>query len=47
MGLKRKNSVENRLALHDHRNEIICIGYNEMFPAVLSLADATNKNVVA
>ena len=44
--LQRSNSVEIRMAGHDHRNEIICIGYNEMFPAVLALADATNKDVV-
>lgn len=29
-----------------YRNEIICIGYNEMFPAVLALADALGKEVV-
>ena len=28
------------------RDQIICLGYNEMFPAVLSLADATNKEVL-
>ena len=31
---------------HSHRNEIICVGYNEMFPAVLALADALGKEVV-
>lgn len=38
--------VEGRKAAHSHRNEIICIGYNEMFPAVLALADAVHKQVV-
>eukprot|EP00581_Thalassiosira_minuscula_P014508 CAMPEP_0183711958 /NCGR_PEP_ID=MMETSP0737-20130205/7271_1 /TAXON_ID=385413 /ORGANISM="Thalassiosira miniscula, Strain CCMP1093" /LENGTH=1045 /DNA_ID=CAMNT_0025940531 /DNA_START=202 /DNA_END=3342 /DNA_ORIENTATION=+ len=37
---------ESRTASHSHRNEIICIGYNEMFPAVLALADAIGKEVV-
>ena len=37
---------ESRMASNSHRNEIICIGYNEMFPAVLALADAIGKEVV-
>mmetsp|Transcript_36878 Transcript_36878/g.79639 ORF Transcript_36878/g.79639 Transcript_36878/m.79639 type:complete len:1203 (-) Transcript_36878:573-4181(-) len=37
---------ESRIASNSHRNEIICIGYNEMFPAVLALADAIGKEVV-
>eukprot|EP00584_Thalassiosira_punctigera_P009361 CAMPEP_0172539054 /NCGR_PEP_ID=MMETSP1067-20121228/10331_1 /TAXON_ID=265564 ORGANISM="Thalassiosira punctigera, Strain Tpunct2005C2" /NCGR_SAMPLE_ID=MMETSP1067 /ASSEMBLY_ACC=CAM_ASM_000444 /LENGTH=1059 /DNA_ID=CAMNT_0013324677 /DNA_START=41 /DNA_END=3220 /DNA_ORIENTATION=- len=37
---------ESRMASNSHRNEIICIGYNEMFPAVLALADALGKDVV-
>ncbi|KAL9187603.1 hypothetical protein ACHAXT_005981 [Thalassiosira profunda] len=39
-------SSERHVAKHGHRNEIICIGYNEFFPAVLSLADAVDKEVV-
>ena len=31
---------------HRQRDQIVCLGYNEMFPAVLSLADATNKEVL-
>jgi Kef-type K+ transport system membrane component KefB len=42
----RSSSVQDRMVFHDHRDQIICLGYNEMFPAVLSLADATNKEVV-
>jgi len=41
-----KNSAEIRKSAHSHRNEILCIGYNEMFPAVLALADAIHKDVV-
>ena len=37
---------ESRMASSSHRNEIICIGYNEMFPAVLALADALGKELV-
>ena len=44
--LPQIGSVEDRKAAHNHRNRIICIGYNEMFPAVLALADATRKEVV-
>jgi hypothetical protein len=39
-------SNEHRRALHDHRDQIICLGYNEMFPAVLALADGLGKEVV-
>lgn len=39
-------SFEGRRAAHDHRHEIICVGYNETFPAVLALADAIRKDVV-
>ena len=42
----RSGSVHLRRAAHDHRNEIICLGYNEMFPAVLALADAVKKKLV-
>ncbi len=42
----RRDSVVERMEVHDHRDQIICLGYNEMFPAVLSLADATKKEVV-
>ena len=42
----RTMSVEHRRAGHDHRDQIICLGYNEMFPAVLALADGTDKQVV-
>merc|ERR1711871_306114 len=42
----RAVSVDGRLAAHDHRDEIICLGYNEMFPAVLALGDAVDKQVV-
>lgn len=37
---------ESGASAHSHKNEIVCIGYNEMFPAVLALADATGKVVV-
>lgn len=40
------SSVAHRLALHEERERIICIGYNEMFPAVVALGDALNKTVV-
>ena len=43
---QRADSIVGRMEVHDHRDQIICLGYNEMFPAVLSLADATNKEVV-
>ena len=39
-------SFDSRIDAHNHRNKIICIGYNEMFPAVLALADAIHKDVV-
>ena len=45
-GSLRRNSLEGRKAAHSHRNEIICIGYNELFPAVLALADAIHKDVI-
>ena len=35
-----------RMEVHDHRDQIICLGYNEMFPAVLALADAIRKEVI-
>ena len=41
------DSFQSRIASSSHRHEIICIGYNEMFPAVLALADAVGKEVVA
>lgn len=37
---------ESGTSAHSHKNEIVCIGYNEMFPAVLALADAIGKVVV-
>ena len=42
----KRDSVIQRMEAHGHRNQIICLGYNEMFPAVLSLADTTGKDVV-
>lgn len=42
----RAGSVQMRQAAHDHRDEIICLGYNEMFPAVLALADELKKQLV-
>merc|ERR1712241_1099202 len=33
-------------AAHNDRDKIICIGYNEMFPAVLALADTVRKEVM-
>ncbi|KAL7547994.1 hypothetical protein ACHAWF_011267, partial [Thalassiosira exigua] len=45
-GASARGGLERRTASHSHRNEIICIGYNEMFPAVLALADAVSKEVV-
>jgi Kef-type K+ transport system membrane component KefB len=44
--LSRMTSHHARTQLHDHRNQIICLGYNEMFPAVLALGDAVQKEVV-
>lgn len=41
-----KPGFESRASAHSHKNEIVCIGYNEMFPAVLALADALGKVVV-
>jgi len=41
-----RGGFEARAASHGHRGEIICIGYNQMFPAVLALADAIGKQVV-
>ncbi|EJK65287.1 hypothetical protein THAOC_13867, partial [Thalassiosira oceanica] len=41
-----KPGFESRASAHSHKNEIVCIGYNEMFPAVLALADAIGKVVV-
>jgi len=38
------DSLANRKAAH--RNQIICIGYNKMFRAVIALADALHKEVV-
>jgi hypothetical protein len=43
---ERGSSIKDRLATHDSRDQIICLGYNEMFPAVLALGDATDKEVV-
>eukprot|EP00948_MAST-09A_sp_MAST-9A-sp1_P001563 g1563.t1 len=42
----RSISYYGRVLTHNHRNEIICLGYNEMFPAVLALADGIDKQVV-
>jgi len=44
--LSRRSSADGRKDAHSHRNEIICIGYNEMFPAVLALADGIKKDVI-
>jgi len=44
--LPHKVSADGRKAAHSHRNKIFCIGYNEMFPAVLALADGIKKDVI-
>ncbi len=44
--LSRDASFADREEIHAKRDRIICIGYNELFPAVLALADAMGKRVV-